>query len=146
MSTNTLSDYWALQSQLESHECVIRFLSKCFGIPMKTIKNVIINEFYSVFHGKYTNERVTSNTKTVWPTVVTNNDVDARPERSVKVANKTFKKNTIKPIRRKNPDCEKNILQDAMEELSKTMPSWNLSIDRNTSYTKCPSICTERLL
>lgn len=48
-SASTLYDSNDLQSQLESHERVVRLLFKRSNISTKTIKNIIIDEFYPIF-------------------------------------------------------------------------------------------------
>lgn len=111
------------KSQLESHEHDIRLLSKRFNIPIKTIKNIIIDQSISVFRDKYS-ESVTSDMITVSPIVM--DDVDAMSGQNVKCLNKNFRY-TTEPLRN-SLACEKTNLKDLMEELTKTMPSWSLCI------------------
>jgi len=121
-STSTLSDFNGPPSQLERQVC---FFSKHFNIPIEEFKKNIVDRSLSVLRNKYC-ASVTSDMLRISPVVI-HDDSIANITDAHKIINISYK---IKPIKM-SVACEKTNLKDLMNEVSKTMPSWSLSIVSN---------------
>lgn len=112
-----------LQVRLDNE---INLLSKRFNIPIESLKKLVVDEPLSVFQTKYPN-LVSSSLVKVSPIV---KNVEAKSKDYI--SGNLDVEYKIDPIRESSA-YEKTNLQDLMTELSKTMPSWSLSIVSNPS-------------
>ncbi|XP_001948306.1 uncharacterized protein LOC100165114 [Acyrthosiphon pisum] len=109
----------SVKNEVESridHE--INLLSKRFDIPSNYLRKTVVDEPLSVFQKKYS--------KSVTPSMVEISPIDVNAKSGLNV-NLEYK---LEPIR-ESAAYEKSNLKDLMLELSKTMPSWSLSIVTN---------------
>ncbi|VVC30903.1 Hypothetical protein CINCED_3A009031 [Cinara cedri] len=114
----------SFESDLQTNiEREIYLLSKRFSIPIDSLRKTVVLEPLSIFHKKYS-ESVTPSMVTVSPIVR-----DASSHFSYANGNLDVKYK-IEPIR-EGAAYEKTNLKDLIQELTKTMPSWNLSIVTN---------------
>jgi len=104
-----------IESRLD-HE--INLLSKRFNIPSSYLRKTVVDEPLSVFQKKYS--------KSVTPAMVEISPIDVNAKSGLNI-NLEYK---LEPIR-ESAAYDKNNLKDLMLELSKTMPSWSLSIVTN---------------
>jgi len=103
----------------------INLLSKRFDIPSNYLKKTVVEEPLSVFHEKYS--------KSVTPSMVEISPIDVNSKSGLNVNYGTGNIDVeykLEPIR-ESTAYETNNLKDLMLELSKTMPSWSLSIVTN---------------
>ncbi|VVC37436.1 Hypothetical protein CINCED_3A011094 [Cinara cedri] len=106
-----------LTNDLGTLERDIDLLSKRFAIPSKDIKHMVIEESISVLREKYS-ESITPSMITISP-ILTYDFED-----NLVHDDKSYK---IEPIRESTAHLKTN-LKDLMDELTKTMTSWSLSI------------------
>ncbi|XP_060849260.1 uncharacterized protein DDB_G0287625-like [Rhopalosiphum padi] len=120
----------SVENELESHsELEIQLLSKRFDIPINTLRRTVVDEPLSVFQKKYS-KSVTPSMVTISPIV---KDADSKSGLNLNyVSGNIDVEYKLEPIR-EGVAYEKNNLKDLMLELSKTMPSWSLSIVTNPS-------------
>jgi len=104
----------------ETFDREITLISNRFNIPCDTLRNIIEKESISVFREKYS-DTVTMSMVTVSPVV---SMTDKGKRRNL---NGSIVKYKIEPARATVAYGKTN-LKDTMEEISKTMPSWSLSI------------------
>uniref|UniRef100_A0A2S2PUE0 Uncharacterized protein n=1 Tax=Schizaphis graminum TaxID=13262 RepID=A0A2S2PUE0_SCHGA len=118
----------SVENELESRsELEIQLLSKRFDIPINTLRRTVVDEPLSVFQKKYS-KSVTPSMVTISPIV---KDADSKSGLNVNyVSGNIDVEYKLEPIR-EGLAYEKNNLKDLMLELSKTMPSWSLSIVTN---------------
>lgn len=110
-----------LQSHIDHELCL---LSKRFNIPVDVLKKTVIDEPLSIFQQNYS-ASVTPSMIRVTPIV---NDIEAKSKDHITGnLNVEYK---LDPIR-ESAAYEQTNLKDLMTELSKTMPSWSLSIVTN---------------
>jgi len=111
-------------SDYETFDRQITLVSNRFNVPCHTLRNIIEKESIPVFREKYS-DTVTLSMVTVSP-VVSMMDKGKRKwgRNSDGAASVGYK---IEPIR-ESVAYEKTNLKDTMEEISKSMPSWSLSI------------------
>jgi len=108
----------------ETFDRQITLISNRFNIPCDTLRNIIKKESVPVFREKYS-DTVTLSMVTVSPVVsMTDKGKCKRVGNSDGAASVQYK---IEPIR-ESAAYEKTSLKDTMEEISKSMPSWSLSI------------------
>jgi len=103
----------------------INLLSKRFDIPSNYLRKTVVEEPLSVFHEKYS--------KSVTPSMVEISPIDVNSKSGLNVnygSGNIDVEYKLEPIR-ESAAYEKNNLKDLMLELSKTMPSWSLSIVTN---------------
>lgn len=113
-----------LQSRAERE---ILLLSKRFNIPIESLRKTVIEEPLSVFHKKYS-ESITPSMITISPIV---KDVETKTKPNTNYLSGSLDvEYKVEPIR-EAAAYEKTNLKDLMEELTKTMPSWTLSIVTN---------------
>ncbi|CAI6361773.1 unnamed protein product [Macrosiphum euphorbiae] len=111
----------SVKNEIESRiDHALNLLSKRFDIPSDFLKKTVVDEPLSVFQKKYC--------KSVTPSMVEISPIDVNAKSGLNV-NLEYK---LEPIR-ESAAYEKNNLKDLMIELSKTMPSWSLSIVTNPS-------------
>lgn len=107
----------------------ILLLSKRFNIPIESLRKTVIEEPLSVFHKKYS-ESITPSMITISPIV---KDVETKTKPSTNYLSGNLDvEYKVEPIR-EAAAYEKTNLKDLMQELTKTMPSWSLSIVTNPS-------------
>lgn len=117
----------SVENELESRvKREIHLLSKRFNIPSDCLWKTVVDEPLSVFQKKYC-ESVTPSMVTISPIV--QDDAKSRLNINYQSGNIDVEYK-VEPIRESGA-YEKNKLKDLMEELSKTMPSWSLSIVTN---------------
>lgn len=113
-----------LQSRVDRE---IFLLSKRFNISIDSLKKTVVDEPLSVFHKKYS-ESVPSSMVTISPIV---KDIETKSKFNVNFNDGNLDiEYKVEPIR-EGAAYEKSNLKDLMTELSKTMPSWSLSIVTN---------------
>jgi len=118
-STSTLSDFNGLPSESERQ---VYQLSKHFNIPIEEFKKKIVDRSLSILRDKYS-ASVTSDMLRISPIVLHDNN-----KANITDAHGIFQiRYKIKPTSI-SVACEKTNLKDLMEEVSKVMPSWSLSI------------------
>lgn len=109
----------SVKNEVESRiDREINLLSKRFDIPSNYLRKTVVDEPLSVFQKKYSN--------LVTPSMVEISPIDVNAKSGLNV-NLEYK---LEPIR-ESAAYEKYNLKDLMLELSKTMPSWSLSIVTN---------------
>ncbi|KAE9532091.1 hypothetical protein AGLY_010293 [Aphis glycines] len=119
----------SVENELESHsEYEIQLLSKRFNIPISSLRRTVVDEPLSVFRKKYS-KSVTPSMVTISPIV---KDADSKSGLNLYnyVSGNIDVEYKLEPIR-EGAAYETNNLKDLMLELSKTMPSWSLSIVTN---------------
>lgn len=119
----------SVESELESHsEYEIQLLSKRFNIPINSLRKTVVDEPLSVFRKKYS-KSVTPSMVTISPIV---KDADSKSGLNLfnYISGNIDVEYKLEPIR-EGAAYETNNLKDLMLELSKTMPSWSLSIVTN---------------
>jgi len=119
----------SVENELESHsEYEIQLLSKRFNIPISSLRRTVVDEPLSVFRKKYS-KSVTPSMVTISPIV---KDADSKSGLNLYnyVSGNIDIEYKLEPIR-EGAAYETNNLKDLMLELSKTMPSWSLSIVTN---------------
>lgn len=114
-----------LQANLEHG---LHILSKRFNIPLGSLKKTVVDDPLAVFQKKYS-ESITPSMVTISPIV---KDVETKFNYTKYVSGNLDVEYKIEPIR-ESAAYEKTNLKDLMAELSKTMPSWSLSIVTNPS-------------
>lgn len=107
----------------------IILLSKRFNIPVEALRKTVIEDPLSVFRKKYS-ETVTPSMITISP-IVKSVETKTKPCTDY-LSGSLDVEYQVEPIR-EAAAYEKTNLKDLMEELSKTMPSWSLSIVTNPS-------------
>lgn len=112
------------QLRLE-HE--IDLLSRRFNIPIACLKKTVLEEPLSVFQKKYSEPATTPSMVTVSPI----EKIETKSQKN-KASGSLDIKYSLEPIRERMA-YEKTNLIDLMTELTKTMPSWSLSIVANPS-------------
>ncbi|XP_022164624.1 uncharacterized protein DDB_G0284459-like [Myzus persicae] len=116
----------SVKNELESRiEHEINILSKRFDIPTNYLMKTVVEEPLSVFHTTYS--------KSVTPSMVEISPIDVKAHSGLNVnyvSGNIDVKYKLEPIR-EGAAYEKKNLKDLMLELSKTMPSWSLSIVTN---------------
>lgn len=110
-----------IQSHMDHELCL---LSKRFNIPVNVLKKTVIDEPLSIFQQNYS-ASVTPSMIRVTP-IVNNNQAKSKDHIIGNLADE-YK---LDPIR-ESAAYEQTNLKDLMTELSKTMPSWSLSIVTN---------------
>ncbi|KAL4089471.1 hypothetical protein QTP88_024505 [Uroleucon formosanum] len=111
-----------IESRIE-HE--INLLSKRFNIPSDHLRKAVVDEPLSVFQKKYS--------KSVTPSMVEISPIDVNSKSGLNInyiSGNLDVEYKLDPIR-EGAAYEKSNLKDLMLELSKTMPSWSLSIVTN---------------
>ncbi|XP_025414546.1 uncharacterized protein LOC112686484 [Sipha flava] len=118
----------SVEAKLESRvEREIFLLSKRFNISIDTLKKTVLDEPLSVFHKNYS-ESVPPSMVTITPIV---KDVETKSRFNANYFCENLDVDyKVEPIR-EGAAYEKNNLKELMSELSKTMPSWSLSIVTN---------------
>ncbi|CAH1736958.1 unnamed protein product [Aphis gossypii] len=119
----------SVENELESHsEYEIQLLSKRFNIPITSLRRTVVDEPLSVFRKKYS-KSVTPSMVTISPIV---KDADSKSGLNLYnyISGNIDVEYKLEPIR-EGAAYETNNLKDLMLELSKTMPSWSLSIVTN---------------
>ncbi|KAF0752561.1 MATH and LRR domain-containing protein PFE0570w-like [Aphis craccivora] len=119
----------SVENELESHsEYEIQLLSKRFNIPINSLRKTVVDEPLSVFRKKYS-KSVTPSMVTISPIV---KDTDSKSGLNLYnyISGNLDIEYKLEPIR-EGAAYETNNLKDLMLELSKTMPSWSLSIVTN---------------
>lgn len=121
----------------DQHSCLdpvereIFLISKRFNIPAKTLRKMILEQSVLVFNEKYS-KSITPSMITVSPIVVMNAEIGSKQTQTGNSKNETVNiEYKVEPIRA-SVVYEKTNLKDLMDELSKTMPSWSLSVVPNT--------------
>lgn len=116
----------SVKNEVESRiEHEIKLLSKRFDIPSTYLRKTVVDEPLSVFQEKYS-KSVTPDMVEILPI-----DVNAKSGLNVNyISGNIDVEYKLEPIR-ESAAYEKNNLKDLMLELSKTMPSWSLSIVTN---------------
>ncbi|XP_025199837.1 M-phase inducer phosphatase-like [Melanaphis sacchari] len=105
----------------------IKLISKRFDIPINSLRRTVIDEPLSVFRKKYS-KSVTPSMVTISPIV---KDADSKSGLNLNyISGNIDVEYKLEPIR-EGAAYEKTNLKDLMLELSKTMPSWSLSIVTN---------------
>jgi len=121
----------SVENELESRsEYEIQLLSKRFNIPINSLRKTVVDEPLSVFRKKYS-KSVTPSMVTISPIV---KDADSKSGLNLYncISGNIGVEYKLEPIR-EGAAYETNNLKDLMLELSKTMPSWSLSIVTNPS-------------
>lgn len=118
----------SVETKLKSRvEREIFLLSKRFNISIDTLKKTVVDEPLSVFHKNYS-ESVPPSMVTISPIV---KDIETKSRLNVNYFCGNFDvEYKVEPIR-EGAAYEKSNLKELMSELSKTMPSWSLSIVTN---------------
>jgi len=112
-----------LSRDCETFDREIALISNRFNIPCDTLRNIIEKESISALNKKYS-DTVTISMVTVSPVVSLTENEKRKSGRNSNCASVKYK---IEPAR-ETVAYEKTNLKDTMEEVSKTMPSWSLSI------------------
>ncbi|KAF0764789.1 M-phase inducer phosphatase-like [Aphis craccivora] len=107
----------------ETFDREIALISNRFNVPCNMLRNIIEKESISVLREKYS-DTVTMSMITVSPVVSLTENEKRKSGRNSNCASVKYK---IEPVR-ETVAYEKTNLKDTMEEVSKTMPSWSLSI------------------
>lgn len=118
----------SVESELQLiKEREIHLLSKRFNIPVDPLRQTVVEEPLSIFQKKYCTS-ITASMVTVSP-IVTNVETKSKP--NVNCASENLHvEYKVEPIR-ESAAYENTNLKNLMNELSKTMPSWSLSIVTN---------------
>jgi len=109
--------------QDETFDRDISLVSNRFNVPCDTLRNIIEKESVSVFREKYS-DSVTPSMVTISPVVSIANKEKLNPGWNSNGVSVKYKIESI----RESMAYEKTNLKDTMEEISKIMPSWSLSI------------------
>lgn len=105
----------------------IHLLSKRFNLPVDLLRKTVVEEPLSVFQKQYC-ESITSSMLAISP-IVKNVEAKLKPNVTCEKG-KVDMEYKVEPIR-ESAAYEKTNLKSLMDELSKTMPSWSLSIVTN---------------
>ncbi|XP_050059208.1 uncharacterized protein LOC126550849 [Aphis gossypii] len=112
-----------LSRYCETFDREIALISNRFNVQCDVLRNIIEKESISVLREKYS-DTVTMSMVTVSPVVSLTENGKRKSGRNSNCASVKYK---IEPAR-ETVAYEKTNLKDTMEEVSKTMPSWTLSI------------------
>lgn len=112
-----------LSRDCETFDREIALISNRFNVQCDMLRNIIEKESISVLREKYS-DTVTMSMVTVSPVVLLTEKGKRKSGRNSNCASVKYK---IEPTR-ETVAYEKTNLKDTMEEVSKTMPSWSLSI------------------
>jgi len=122
------SELCEIKKELQSHmEHEILILSKRFNIPIDSLKKTVEEEPLSVFKNQYFRS-ISRHMVKISPII---NNIKTKSNLNINYISRNLNvEYKLEPMR-EGAAYEKTNLKDLMEELTKTMPSWNLSIVSN---------------
>lgn len=117
-----------LGPELPTHvERILSVISQRFGIPIDSLRNIVVLDPLAVINNNYSTSSITPSMLTVSPIV--NNTMSKNM--NINYLNRNLDvEYKIEPIR----ECaayEKTNLKDLVQDLTKTLPSWSISIVTN---------------